>query len=417
MKIVFIGAGAHRYLGIARSILDDARLFADTEVHLYDPARERAKAMAKMIRQSPECRNAGAKIVVSPSLNKALVGADVVHVVLFADSKESFHQGKRICAIHGFAPSDQLSPSGAMLALRGGPILMDIAKRMEKLCPQAWLINFANPVAVLSAAVNNHTRIRSLGVCNGFVNHFSDLPRLMGRDEEDTEFDALSVGINHLSFIRKNSTYRGSNLYEAIDEAINRQDWRPLKLSNAWSPQSRKVMRWGLVVMRRIYLQYGWLVFTNEGDGMWHLDIAGEYDAAAARAAKVTLPQLRKNLESGRTSRQAAEDTFRNAAKNGVPAEAWTNATAHSFLAPADNHLMVRITRALAGGKPARIATSFPHGGAVAGFPDRVVMDIPRLFRRRDSGRVARPRCRRSSTDLSALWPCTRHCSAMRSPR
>jgi hypothetical protein len=65
----------------------------------------------------------------------------------------------------------------------GGTIVLGIARQMEKHCPQAWLFDYANPVAVYSGIVNNHTRIRALGICGGFTNHRWDLARIIfGRD-------------------------------------------------------------------------------------------------------------------------------------------------------------------------------------------------------------------------------------------
>ena len=215
MKIVFVGGGAHRYLSVARSVMAEPAVMVNGEINIYDLNQERSEAMARMMMKTPECRDSGCKVSWGTTLDEALDGADVVCVVLMAGNIKNFRMSQLVCNQHGFLGSDQLSPSGAMLAMKGGPILMDIARRMEKLCPNAWLLDFANPVAVLSAAVNNHTAIKCLGVCAGYTNHLWDLPRLLGKDEETDDADIKSAGVNHMAFITGGTIY-GQEVYQLM---------------------------------------------------------------------------------------------------------------------------------------------------------------------------------------------------------
>ena len=206
MKVVFVGGGSHRYLSVARSILAEPGLMENGEISVFDLAVDRAEAMRSMIAQCPEKRNVDCAVESPFELDAALEGADVVIVVLFAGNRRNFLLSQRICGQHGFIGSDQLSPSGAMLAMKGAPILLNIAKRMEELCPDAFLLDFANPVAVLSAAVNNHTKINCMGICAGYTNHMWDIARILGKDECCSDHAVNCAGVNHMSFILKDPT-------------------------------------------------------------------------------------------------------------------------------------------------------------------------------------------------------------------
>ena len=112
----------------------------------------------------------------------------MVGVILMAGSEKTFQLGAEACYRHRFIPSDNLSPNGAFLAIKGAPILMNIAEQMTRCCPSAWLVDFANPVAVLSGMINNHTTVKSLGVCAGYTNHQWDLSRILGKDRAGNWF-------------------------------------------------------------------------------------------------------------------------------------------------------------------------------------------------------------------------------------
>ena len=205
MKLVFIGGGAHRVLAISRSTLALPEVLDAGEICLCDLNLARAEAMGRMLLKTPEQRRSGCRVTWTASLDEALPGASVVAVIMPATSAEFFDRAQGVSLRHGFISSDNVSPTGSLCAVSIAPVLLDLARRMERHCPDAWLINFVNPVAVISGMINNHTRIRALGVCAGFTNHLSDIPRLFGRDEEAPEIDVLVAGINHLSYIVKAS--------------------------------------------------------------------------------------------------------------------------------------------------------------------------------------------------------------------
>lgn len=384
MKIVLFGGGSHRYLSIARSIMAVPGLMENGEINLYDLAVERSESVGRMAMKSPEYKGIKCKMTWGTSLDVALEGADIVFVVLMAGSHRNFDLLQSTCPKHGFIGSDQLSPSGAMLALKGGPILMDLAKRMEKICPNAWLADFANPVTVLSAAVNNHTRIRCLGVCAGYTNHQWDLPRLLfGRDEPMTDFDIRCAGVNHMSFILRGSTYHGKDLYEIAAEKVTGK-WSMPSLSSRWNDGARKNITNSVTTLVNLYRKYGHLVFSTEGDGLVHLDIEGGYMTSVRNAAP---PPTREELDEReikfRKGRAEADKNFQAWLKVDLDLAAWNNERPEAlYLLRSDEDVMVKIAKAVGGVEELAIATSRPNEGAVAGFKGRTVLEYSQILGR-----------------------------------
>jgi len=157
----------------------------------------------------------------------------MVGVVLSPGSRETAGLSDAISYDYGFFHSDNVSPAGAMFGVKGGAVLMNVARTMERVCPDAWLADFANPVAVFSGMVNNHTRIKALGVCAGFTNHLWDVARILGEDKMLEGVEVEVAGINHLSFILR-GTVGGVDIFKLIDEALDR-GWTMPKPALHWS--------------------------------------------------------------------------------------------------------------------------------------------------------------------------------------
>jgi 6-phospho-beta-glucosidase len=75
--------------------------------------------------------------------------------------------------------------------------MLDIARRVERLAPHAWLINFSNPSGIIAEALLNHTRVKMIGLCNCFINMKAGVAKSLGT----TDFDYDYVGLNHPGWI------------------------------------------------------------------------------------------------------------------------------------------------------------------------------------------------------------------------
>ncbi len=382
MKIVFFGGGGLRTLGLSRLLLETVPGLQAGEIALYDLDSARLEAMGRMIQRSPEFAAADARVTWSTNLDEAFPGADLVSFSLMALSGEVFGLSQLACRKHGFMGSDQISPSGAFLGLAGGKIALECARAMEKHCPQAWLIFRANPVPVLSAVVNNHTRIRALGICDGFTNHMSDLPRLTGRDEVDEGFEVDVAGINHGSLILRGS-YQGEDLWSYLDRYLG-PGWEPMHFVVEDDPEGQHAPSSGMTYtqvqaawldfalrqMVTMYRKHGVTVFSNEGDGTAHLRYEEQTEWSKQWDRQETEEDILTGAQRGRERRAKMDREFQELATGELPPDYFK--PAHPWERA---QITARIARALGGDGPQKIVSSFPSRGAVEGFKDRTVLE------------------------------------------
>jgi len=373
MKVVFIGGGAFRTLPVARGALAEKKISHRGEICLYDLNIERAEAMGRMIMKTPEFAGTGCKITWGKSLEASLEGADAVSVVLLAGSPKTFALGYPACHSRGYLATDNTTVNGAFLALKGGRLITGFARKMERICPDAWLMIFANPVAVHSGVVNNHTRIKAMGICAGYQNHMWDLNRLMGRDEHCDQFDVDVAGVNHLSFILRGK-YRGRDLYREL----SKHTARGLK----GGPYNRQI-RFVLENMIAMYRRFGVMIFSNELDGAYHLYpekvfklLVGNRPASAASVAA--------DLKRSRERRAGDNDEFRAMLNRDLSLKFWDDAARkhHPQFGREDRSITVEILKALAGAGKRKLVFSRPNRSAVPGFKPENVLEYSQYLDR-----------------------------------
>ncbi len=365
-----------RLLPLLRGVFSKTpECFHNGEIRLVDRDIARAEAVGKLMAACPEYRNVDCKIVWSDDLESCLPGADALYLTMGARSEPTYSQAMFISSRYGFFATDNLSVNGAFLSLRLGRTVLNIARQMEKHCPQALMLIFANPVAVYSHLVNTHTRIRALGICGGFVNHRWDLTRIIGRNEYEPGWETVAAGVNHLSFILRGSLH-GRDLYSDILPEYLNDRWKPVEIStpHEWA---RKNMIQGQYYRYWMFRRYGKIIFSGEADGTAFLfpetEVAmqikrfGTGEDFNAEAAK--LAEQQKIRDNYRLLMEAASH----------PEQTDWNSPSGLF-ARNERDIILPLFRALAGIEKMRIAASRPNYGAVRGFgpemPLEYSMDI-----------------------------------------
>lgn len=377
MKISIVGGGAHRLLAILRGTLAVPGSLDSGEICLYDLNAGRAEAMGRMLLKTPELKGTSCRVTWGNTLEESLAGADAVGVIMPAGSVRSLEMSLEPSLEHGYISSDNVSPTGAMCGVRVAPILMNIARTMERCCPDAWLVNFVNPVAVLSGMVNNHTRIRAMGVCAGYTNHLWDIPRLFGRDElvDDSELSVQTAGINHLSFVT-GGIWQGRDLFEALKQRIN-ENWNMCELQPWWNDKAAANIRNSVSRLVRFWRELGILVFSTEPDGMDHL----MYEEAVGNQKKAmngyTAADIEAKLSVMAADRAEADRTFNRWLDEDLDDRFWDEHWKSDLrFKRADQDIFVRVFSSLAGVRRSKVAVSVPNRGAVNGIKDRHVVEF-----------------------------------------
>lgn len=380
LKIVCVGGGSYRLLPIFRGVFAQKAVLDGGEIRLVDRVTHRAEAVGRMLMRTPEYAGLNCKVTWSDDLDRALDGADVLYVTMAVGSPEVAMRSQAASRRRGFLSSDQMSLSGAMLALTAGPTILGFARKMERLCPDAMLLCYANPVAVYSGLVNNHTTIKALGICGGFTNHRWDLTRLLfGKDEYRDCYDVEVAGINHLSFILR-GTCEGEELYARLKRVLA----RPYRMPPCptLSPVARWHLRYSLNKLVYLIQRFGTVIFSTEGDGMAHL-FHEEMFNRGKRYQPPTAAKLRQANPQAAAARAAADAHFRSHLDKELGTAFWSQGWHDNrYFGRYDDDLTIPLLQALAGLGPQKIVASAPNRGAVAGFKPHTVLEFSQIMDR-----------------------------------
>ena len=227
------------------------------------------------------------------------------------------------------------------------------------------MLIFANPVAVYSAMVNNHTKIRALGICGGYRNHCWDLPRMCGRDEYDDSMEVVATGVNHLSFILR-GTWQGRDVFDVMREHLT-PAWQPPSITS--NPRQEDIQR-GVRQMVELFHRYGTTIFSSEPDGIGHLFPESYLKSASEKFTPLTPVQLAKRTADAKFAIDSRFELFATELERNDES-LWTK----PLFKLDSSDLSISIMAALAGLGSFRIAASAPNRGAVAGFSDRMALE------------------------------------------
>jgi len=150
----------------------------------------------------------------------ALEGADAVLCTILASPLSVWRNDIEIPKKYGVDTNigDTRGPSGVFRALRTIPAILDIARDMERLCPNAYLLNYTNPMAMLCRAIERETNVRTVGLCHSVQGTAEMLAKWIGAPMEEITY--LCAGINHQSFYLEYK-WNGKDAYPLLREAMD----------------------------------------------------------------------------------------------------------------------------------------------------------------------------------------------------
>lgn len=196
-KIVFIGGGSfHWGPGIIRDFIVSSELGGSTLV-LQDINHEAAETNRIIAEHLRSQAGADLNVEVVDDRRAALRDADYVVVAIAVGGLEAWRLDMEIPDKYGVRQTiaDTVGPGGLSRGLRNIPVMLEIAKDMEAVCPEAWLVNVTNPMTTLTRSVWRKTGIRCIGLCHEVFHCLHDLEPILGASSDEIRFNA--AGINH----------------------------------------------------------------------------------------------------------------------------------------------------------------------------------------------------------------------------
>jgi len=202
-KIALIGAGstifAQRLIG---DILLTPELAGDTQIALHDIDEDRLLTSEIVTKRIAEKLRLNTLVFSSTDRRKVLAGTDyVIFMMQVGGYKPSTVIDFEIPKKYGLRQTiaDTLGVGGIMRALRTIPVIRDILRDMEEVCPSAILLNYVNPMAMLCMAINQISPgIKMVGLCHSVQGTAEQLAKDL--DENISDIDYFCAGINHMSF-------------------------------------------------------------------------------------------------------------------------------------------------------------------------------------------------------------------------
>jgi len=202
MKLVIIGAGGFRTPLLLKALHQKFLDLGISQIVLYDTDQERQKLVNNLIAYAVPDEIMQNNIRISGNARDALRGADFVITTFRAGGMEGRILDERIPLKYGILGQETTGPGGFSMAMRSIPVMLDYVELMRQVCPDAWIINFANPSGLMTEAVLKLGKWdKVIGICDGPESVRLFAAGMMGVDEAAVKLDYF--GLNHLGWVRK----------------------------------------------------------------------------------------------------------------------------------------------------------------------------------------------------------------------
>jgi alpha-galactosidase len=358
MKVAFIGGGSMQWTTMLLTDMVLNETLDDDDLVLHDIDGDALALATRASRRIVDQARSRIRITATADRAEALRGARFVILCVAIGGLRAVHTDLAIPERYGiYQPvGDTSGPGGLARGLRHIPFAVQVAREMESLCPDAWLLNLTNPMATICRGVTRKTGIRTIGLCHEvdlFRRH--RLAPLLGAPAETITVDV--AGINHLPAILRFRVGTEDGLPKL-------QTWlrehSPFEFVNDHVPEPhRDVFRDRLAVKLSLLEHLG--VLFGAGDRHLAEFFPSYLSEASGRGARygVLLTTVEHRMENARLRRIRLQ-----ALADGEAAD----------LTHSDETLMP-VMAALAGGPTGRFVVNMPNTGQIDALPRDVVVE------------------------------------------
>ena len=342
MKISIVGAGSSYTPELLEEMCNRRDSLPVKEIVLYDINKERLDIMTGFCQRFAAKRDLDVKIRSTMSLEDAVEGADFVDTQIRVGGNEQRVIDEKIPLKYGLVGQETTGAGGMMKAFRTIPVMLEVARSMEKYAPNGWIVNYTNPTGLVTEAVTRYTNANIAGFCSGGIFPKMWAKQAMGIDYKRVQYDY--VGLNHMNFI-SDVTIDG--------RPITQEEFEKLAAENdAVNPELTKL----LGVLTSPYLQ--WYYQTQQ-------KVNKVLAAPMTRGQEVQL--LEKEVYAGYADPNNADKPAALAKRGG----GGYSEVAMNFVNAVYNNV------------DTEMVVNVPNKGAIPFLPDSAVVEIPCLINRR----------------------------------
>jgi alpha-galactosidase len=370
LKIVLIGAGSVSFApAMIRDILLNDRINGvDLNLCLMDLSAAALKASEAYTQAVAAKLGRKPNISSTTDLAESLQNADFVITAIEKNRYYYWSQDFHVPRKYGFKQiyGENGGPGGMFHTLRNLPPMLEIARAMERICPDAWLINFTNPEAKIIEAISKLTNIKCVGLCHGIGMGMDQISKILEIPEE--ELDTVACGLNHFAWFQSIKHKKtGDDLYPLLKEKERKIPWLAL---------------WDEIGLSRIMLRtYGLYPYPGTNHIGEYIRWSEEY-LAGTRMQYFYDPATEDPWKSGQIP-EFVYSTAHLREKPLFPQEETTNDlernfrlddgelhSSHEQAVPIIESIAFQITNE-------NLTVNMPNHGKIPGLPDEMVVEMP----------------------------------------
>ncbi|SCY36522.1 6-phospho-beta-glucosidase [Alkaliphilus peptidifermentans] len=203
LKITVIGGGSSYTPELIEGFIKRTNELPVREIHLVDieEGKEKLNIIFELTKRM--IRKAGLETKIYQTLDRkqAIKDSDFVVTQIRVGGLKARALDEKIPLKYNVIGQETTGPGGFAKALRTIPVILDICREIEVLAPNAWLINFTNPVSIITEMVLKHTNVRTIGLCNVPIGMINNIAKILGYESSRLRIDF--VGLNHMVYGKK----------------------------------------------------------------------------------------------------------------------------------------------------------------------------------------------------------------------
>ncbi|MCV2394947.1 6-phospho-beta-glucosidase [Actinotalea sp. M2MS4P-6] len=203
MRLTILGGGGFRVPQVIEAVADPQAPVRIDEVALYDVDPARLRVIARVVGPIAERSPHAPRLTVTTDLDEALRGTDFVFSAIRVGGTASRVLDERVALELGVLGQETTGPGGLAYALRTVPVMVELARRIRAVAPDAWVINFTNPAGIVTEAMRTVLGDRVVGICDTPIGLMRRAARALDLAEAPHGAGAFDyVGLNHLGWLR-----------------------------------------------------------------------------------------------------------------------------------------------------------------------------------------------------------------------
>ena len=219
IKLVYLGGGSTRAAGTMASFMANGADFDGSEVVLVDLDEGRLELIRTLAKKMANAHGLDIAVTATTDRESAFDGCDAVLSSFRPGGFAARVHDERIPLEHGLIGQETQGAGGFFMALRAISVLKDVCAEMERICPNAWIFNYTNPVNIVAEAVTHHSPLKIVSLCEGPIYFTSEIAQTAGLDP--ARLTSTMVGLNHGCWSVE-ADYDGADPFPLFEDAWER---------------------------------------------------------------------------------------------------------------------------------------------------------------------------------------------------